>query len=148
MKKTQLDKLIKAIEVRETSTNGWEDFAIVPAPNQDELRIPEHPTWNCNEKGYYGFHVVYCTTRDAYTNKGGKVKMPTSERWAYIVVNYQMEGMNVTKTHTIEIDEDMILIDTEVVADHNFLGNYKMNVDMTERNWENRFAYYITYGRS
>ena len=38
--------------------------------------------------------------------------------------------------------------DTEVVADHNFLGNYKMNVDMTERNWENRFAYYVTYGRS
>ena len=26
MKKTQLQKLIKAIEVRETSTNGWEEF--------------------------------------------------------------------------------------------------------------------------
>ena len=39
MEKTQLDKLIKAIEARETSTNGWVHFAIVPAPNQDELRI-------------------------------------------------------------------------------------------------------------
>ena len=49
---------------------------------------------------------------------------------------------------TIEIDEDMILIDTLVRADNNFLGNFKMEVDMTERNWENRFAYYVTYGRS
>ena len=56
--------------------------------------------------------------------------------------------MNVTKTHTIEIDEDVILIDTEVRADHNFLGNYKMEVDMTERNWENRFAYRFKGKRS
>ena len=36
---------------------------------------------------------------------------------------YEMQDMNVTKTHTVEIDEDMILIDTEVRADHNYLGN-------------------------
>ena len=148
MKKTQLEKLLKAIEVRETSVNGWEDFKIVPAPNQDELRIPEHPTWNDNEKGYYGIHVVYCTTRDAYTGKASRVQMKASQRWAYIVVNYDLEGMNVTKTHTVEIEDDVIYIDTKVQANNKFLGNFKMEVDMNTRNWENRFAYYVTYGRS
>ena len=62
--------------------------------------------------------------------------------------DYDLEGMNVTKTHTVEIEDDVIYIDTKVQANNKFLGNFKMEVDMNTRNWENRFAYYVTYGRS
>ena len=148
MKKSQLEKLMKTILDREVSTNGWEEFELVPAPNQEELRIPEHPTWNCNEKGFYKFHIVLNTTRDAYTNKAGRVKLQASERWAYFIVSYDMEGTSIKKTHTVEIIGNTIYIETKVQANNHYLGSFNMEVDMLTHNWENRFSHYVTYGRS
>ena len=87
MNENTLNKLMEAIAQKEIDVLGWEDFKFIPAPNQEELRTPDAPTWN-SEGSYYHVHVMYNKYRDAYTNKGGRVLMTASERYAYFVVTY------------------------------------------------------------
>jgi len=147
MNENTLNKLMEAIATKEIDVNGWEDFKFIPAPNQEELRTPDAPTWN-SEGSYYHVHVMYNKYRDAYTNKGGRVLMPASERYAYFVVTYTTdEDLHVEKVHTIEIRDNMIDIHTSVKANNENLGSFNQEVDMDSSNWENRFAWYLTSGR-
>ncbi len=147
MNEHTLNKLMEAIALKEIDVNGWEDFEFIPAPNQEELRTPDAPTWN-SKCSYYHVHVMYNKYRDAYTNKGGRVLMPASERYAYFVVTYTTdEGLHIEKVHTIEIKDNMIDIHTSVKANSENLGSFNQEVDMNSSNWENRFAWYLTSGR-
>ena len=147
MNENTLNKLMEAIAQKEIDVLGWEDFKFIPAPNQEELRTPDAPTWN-SEGSYYHVHVMYNKYRDAYTNKGGRVLMTASERYAYFVVSYTTEeGLHVEKVHTVEIRDNMIDIHTTVKANNENLGSFNQEVDMDSSNWENRFAWYLTSGR-
>ena len=147
MNENTLNKLMNAIEVKEIEVNGWEDFKFIPAPNQDELRTPDAPTWN-SEGSYYHVHVMYNKYRDAYTNKGGRVLMTASERYAYFVVTYTTEeGLHIEKVHTIEVADNVIYINTQVKANHENLGSFNEEIDMDSNNWANKFAWHLTTGR-
>ncbi|BAQ84760.1 hypothetical protein [uncultured Mediterranean phage uvMED] len=147
MNENTLNKLMEAIAQKEIDVLGWENFKFIPATNQEELRTPDAPTWN-SEGSYYHVHVMYNKYRDAYTNKGGRVLMTASERYAYFVVTYTTEeGLHIEKVHTIEIRDNIIDISTSVRANNENLGSFNQEVDMDSSNWENRFAWYLTSGR-
>lgn len=146
MNENTLNKLMEAIAQKEINVLGWEDFKFIPAPNQEELRTPDAPTWN-SEGSYYHVHVMYNKYRDAYTNKGGRVLMTASERYAYFVVTYTTEeGLHIEKVHTIEVADKIIYINTQVKANHENLGSFNQEFDMDSNNWENRFAWHLTSG--
>jgi hypothetical protein len=153
MNKTQMNKLIEAVK------EGLSDFAdgqeLVPAPNQDELRFPECPTWNTKGKGYYDFHIVYWTSRDSYANHGSRrVSMPSKDRWATFQVTHEMGVGEVTKTSTVTIKDKVINITTTVTVDNgtysNSVGMYMHQVEMTEiwskTDWYTLFVNAITRG--
>ena len=121
MTKTQMTKLIKAVEeriARENAITGNKQ-KLVPAKNQEELRYPDAPTWNTEGKGYYDFHIVYWTSRDANTNKGGRVSMPSKDRWATFQITHLITDDNGTKTkveknNTVTVVDNVIKIHTVV----------------------------------
>ena len=153
MNKTQMTKLLDAVTTKITD-DGWDDFKLVPHANPEELRRPDAPTWDSTGESFYNVHAWYATHRDAYTNKGGRVKMKSDERYAYFIVKYKTDdGIDVKKINNVDIDGSIIRITTEVkvavgrdvVGNH--LGSYYSEVDMTSDNWDLKFAYAITSGR-
>ena len=115
MTKTQMTKLIKAVEeriARENAITGNKQ-KLVPAKNQEELRYPDAPTWNTEGKGYYDFHIVYWTSRDANTNKGGRVSMPSKDRWATFQITHLITDDNGTKTK-VEKNNTVTVVDNVI----------------------------------
>jgi hypothetical protein len=149
MNKTQINKLIEAVkEELNTFDYGQE---LIPAPNQDELRFPECPTWNTKGKGYYDFHIVYWTSRDSYSNHGSpRVSMPSKDRWATFEVTHNMDCGTVKKLSTVTIKDKVINITTNVEVDGTSVGKYMHQVEMTEiwskTDWYILFVNAITRG--
>ena len=148
MNKTQMTQLLDAVTTKITD-DGWDDFKLVPHANQEELRRPDAPTWDSAGESYYNVHAWYATHRDAYTNKGGRVKMKSDERYAYFIVKYTTDdGVAIKKVNCVEIDGSIIRIATEmIVGQNNHLGTFHSEVDMTFDKWDSKFAYAITTGR-
>jgi len=148
MNKTQMTQLLDAVTLKITD-DGWNDFKLVPHANPEELRRPDAPTWDSTGESFYNVHAWYATHRDAYTNKGGRVKMKSDERYAYFIVKYKTDdGIDIKKINSVEIDGSIIHISTEIiVGGSSHLGTYQQEVDMTFDKWDLRFAYAITTGR-
>ena len=139
MTKTQMTKLIKAIEQRIAFQNenyGYKQ-KLVPAENQEELRFPDAPTWNTAGEGEYDFHIVYWTSRDANTNKGGRVSMPSKDRWATFEVSHEVPNAkgtsHIKKTNTVTVVDNVIKIHTVIRNEEYTIARYNHEVEMTEK---------------
>ena len=150
MTKTQMTKLIKAIEQRIAFQNenyGYKQ-KLVPAENQEELRFPDAPTWNTAGEGEYDFHIVYWTSRDANTNKGGRVSMPSKDRWATFEVSHEVPNAkgtsHIKKTNTVTVVDNVIKIHTVIRNEEYTIARYNHEVEMTEiwtkTDWYSVFA--------
>ena len=151
MKKSEINKLIKAVKTR-MDWLGWDKMEILPVENPEDLRFPEAPTWNSKGKCGYDLHIVYWTHRDAYTNKGGKVKMSPKDRWATFIAKYTLEEgndiVNIEKVNSVCIKENIIHISTDIKVNNRNIGTYNSTVDMdTHKDWGNEFAVAITSGK-